>query len=174
MPPPQRIARADVLLAESTCGDRLHPAEDVPARLGAIIRRAVRRGGSVPLPSFVVGRAQALAAGAATSAQQRYPIVFPGFQVAGTRGAKLVEGAREVKIFGEYIAVKAEVSHFEGFSGHADADELLQWLRGFEAEPARTFVIHGEPHATDALRTRVQDELGWNVQVPGQMESVAV
>ena len=110
----------------------------------------------------------------AMAPQPRHHIVFPGFQVAGTRGAKLVEGAREVKVFGEYIAARAEVSHLEGFSGHADADELLQWLCGFEAAPARTFAVHGEPHAADALRTRVQDELGWNVLVPGQLESVAV
>ena len=79
-----------------------------------------------------------------------------------------------MKIFGEFIAVKAEVSHLEGFSGHADADELMQWLRGFEAEPAQTFVVHGEPHAADTLRTRVQDELGWRVRVPGHLESVTV
>ena len=60
MPAPQRIARADALLVESTYGDRLHPREDVQARLGAIIRATVRRGGSVLLPSFAVGRAQAL------------------------------------------------------------------------------------------------------------------
>ena len=59
-----------------------------------------------------------------------FHIVFPGFQVAGTRGAKMVEGAPDVKIFGEYVAVKAQVSHLEGFSGHADADGLMHWLRG--------------------------------------------
>ena len=100
--------------------------------------------------------------------------MFPGFQVAGTRGAKMVEGAREVKIFGEYVAVKAEVSHLQGVSGHADADELMQWLRGFEAPPAATYIVHGEPHAADTLRTRVQDELGWRVRVPGHQEKVTL
>jgi metallo-beta-lactamase family protein len=96
----------------------------------------------------------------------RNHIVFPGFQVGGTRGAHLIAGAREVKIHGEYVAVKAEVSHLEGFSGHADADGLMAWLRGFEAPPERTFVVHGEPDAADTLRLRIQDELGWKVSVP--------
>jgi len=262
MPAPQRIARADVLLVESTYGNRLHPPEDVQAALGAIVRATVRRGGSVLLPSFAVGRAQALmlvmqrlkAAGeipdnlpvfldspmaaAATTLYQkhrrllrlspreantlcdgvtivstpqqsekisraRYPsviisasgmatggrvvhhlkamapnpkhsIVFPGFQVAGTRGAKLIEGATEVKIFGEYVAVKAQVSHLEGFSGHADANELMQWLQGFEQAPRETFVVHGEPAAADALRSRIADELGWRVRVPEQLAQVSL
>jgi metallo-beta-lactamase family protein len=96
----------------------------------------------------------------------RHHIVFPGFQVGGTRGAQLVAGAREVKIHGEYVAVKAEVSHVEGFSAHADADGLVGWLRAFDAAPERTFVVHGEPAAADALRLRIQDGLGWRVSVP--------
>ena len=254
MPAPQRIAHADVLLIESTYGNRVHPVEDVQARLGEVIRATARRGGSVLLPSFAVGRAQALllvlqrlkaageiptdlpvyldspmattatalyqkhrkllrigareaatltddvtligtpqesqrltrsrwpkvvisAAGMATGGRvlhhlkamapnPRNAIVFPGFQVGGTRGATLIAGAREVKIHGEYVAVKAVVSHVEGFSGHADANGLMQWLRGFEAPPERTFVVHGEPAAADALRLRIKDELGWPVAVP--------
>ncbi|HSV70427.1 MAG TPA: MBL fold metallo-hydrolase [Methylibium sp.] len=254
MPPPAPRPRADVLLVESTYGNRLHPREDVQARLGAIIRATVKRGGTVLLPSFAVGRAQALllvlqrlkAAGempadlplfldspmatTATALYQRHRkllripareagaltdgvtlvegpkeserltrlrwpkviisasgmatggrvlhhlkslapnprnhVVFPGFQVGGTRGAALVGGAREVKIHGGYVAVKAEVSHLEGFSGHADADGLMDWLRGFERPPEHCFVVHGEPAAADTLRLRIQDELGWRVAVP--------
>jgi len=104
----------------------------------------------------------------------RHHIVFPGFQVGGTRGAKLVAGATEVKIFGEYVAVKAQVTHLEGFSGHADANELIQWLRGFQHPPKRTFVVHGEPAASDTLRSRIADELGWRVQVPEHLARVAL
>jgi metallo-beta-lactamase family protein len=104
----------------------------------------------------------------------RNHIVFPGFQVGGTRGAKLIGGATEVKIFGDYVAVKATVSHLEGFSGHADADELMQWLRGFDKPPRQTFVVHGEPQASDALRLRIADELGWKVSVPEHLASVVV
>ena len=254
MPAPQTVAQADVLLIESTYGNRIHPANDADQRLGAIIRATVRRGGSVLLPSFAVGRAQALLhslqtlrageeiprdmpvfldspmaiqatalyqhhhrllrlsareAGALTEGvtmvttpqqskkltQARYPcviisasgmatggrvlhhlkamapnaknhIAFPGFQVAGTRGAKLVAGAAEVKIHGEYVAVKAEVSQLEGFSGHADANGLMAWMRAFDAAPRQTFVVHGNPEAADTLRLRIKDELGWTVQVP--------
>jgi metallo-beta-lactamase family protein len=101
----------------------------------------------------------------AMAPEPRHHIVFPGFQVAGTRGASLIAGATEVKIHGEYVPVRAEVSHLEGFSGHADSDELMGWLRGFRSPPRQTFVVHGDPEASDALRVRIQDELDWNVRV---------
>jgi metallo-beta-lactamase family protein len=254
MPAPKRIAQADVLLIESTYGDRLHPQEDVAERLGAIIRHTVHRGGSVLLPSFAVGRAQALllvlqrlrsagaipedlpivldspmaraatelylrhrkllrikpseaesltdgvtvvenaqqsmrlthsrwpkvviaASGMATGGRvlhhlkvmapnPRHHIVFPGFQVAGTRGAHMVAGARDVKIHGEYVAIKAEVTQIEGLSAHADSDGILRWLGGFRAPPKMTYVVHGEPQAADALRLRIRDQLGWETHVP--------
>ena len=253
MPAPRKIARADVLLVESTYGNRRHPVEDSSARLARVICETIARGGSVLLPSFAVGRAQALllvlqrlkAAGAiprdlpvfldspmATQATElyrrhhalmritpaeadqrlqgvrmtatpqasmrlsrlRYPavivsasgmatggrvlhhlkamapeprhhIVFAGFQGAGSRGARLVGGATEVKIHGEYVPVKAAVTHLEGFSGHADSDELMAWLRGFRQAPRQTYVVHGDPEASDALRLRIQEELGWPVRV---------
>ncbi len=96
----------------------------------------------------------------------RNAIVFPGFQVGGTRGAALIAGASEVKIHGQYVAVKAQVSHLEGFSGHADADDLMNWMRSLRTPPEHTFVVHGEPAAADTLRLRIQDELGWRVSVP--------
>ncbi len=262
MPPPQRIAHADVLLVESTYGNRLHPDENVQAELGAIVRETVHRGGSILLPSFAVGRAQALllvlqrlkqageipanlpifldspmaiaatalyqqhrrllrlnareaatlcdgvtlvgkmqqsqklvrsrypaviiaASGMATGGrvlhhlaamapEPRHHIVFPGFQVGGTRGAKLVGGAADVKIFGQLVPVRAQVSHLEGFSGHADANELMQWLGGFRKPPQQTFVVHGEREASDALRSRIAGELGWPVRVPEHLAQVTV
>ena len=262
LPPPECIARADVVLIEATYGNRRHPPEDVQALLGDIIRRTVQRGGSVLLPSFAVGRAQGLllvlqrlkrvgdippslpifvdspmataatevtlrhrkllalskreidgladgvrfietaaqsqrltrsrypavvisASGMATGGrvlhhlaamapEPRHHIVFPGFQVAGTRGARLVAGEREVKIFGAMVPVRADVSHLEGFSGHADADELMQWLRGFEQAPRHTFVVHGNPEATDALRFRIGNELGWRASVPPFAQTVEI
>lgn len=264
LPPPQPVEEADVLLIESTYGDRRHPPEDVQERLGRIIRSAIDRGGSVLLPSFAVGRAQTLllvlqrlraageipgnlpivldspmareateitleyrrlarvspgelsrlcegvklvskpqeslkmaqamvrrpgvvisASGMATGGrvlnylqtlapQPRHHICFAGFQVGGTRGAKLVAGEREIKIRGECVPVNAEVSHLEGFSGHADAEELMAWLRQFRRPPAQTFVVHGEPQAADALRSRIQEQLGWTVRVPQPGETVDV
>lgn len=68
--------------------------------------------------------------------------------------------------------MRAEVSHLEGFSGHADADELMQWLRGFEPAPRQVFVVHGDPVATDALRFRIGNELGWKASVPPHAQTV--
>ncbi len=103
----------------------------------------------------------------------RHHVVFPGFQVGGSRGAHLIAGATEVKIHGEYVAVRAEVSHLEGFSGHADVDGLIAWMRHIRKPPAMTYVVHGEPDASDALRLRIADELGWPVRVPQHDEVVS-
>jgi metallo-beta-lactamase family protein len=104
----------------------------------------------------------------------RHHIVFPGFQVAGSRGAHLVAGAREVKIHGAYVPVRAQVSQIEGFSGHADADEILQWMRTAPSAPRMVYLTHGEPDAADTLRGRVQRELGWRARVPGHLEQVGL
>lgn len=260
MPPPQPLPAADVLIVESTYGNRAHPKVDPAAQLAQIVRDTVQRGGSVLLPSFAVGRAQALmlvlhrlkrageippdlpiyldspmavqattlyhkhrrllrvppreadhlsdgvrmvvdaaqsmrltrsrwpsviisASGMATGGRvlhhlkamapvDKHHIVFPGFQVGGSRGARLVGGASDVKIHGEYVPVRAQVSQIEGFSGHADADELMAWMQGLRHAPRQTFVVHGESDASDALRLRIQDELGWKVRVPQHGETV--
>jgi metallo-beta-lactamase family protein len=95
----------------------------------------------------------------------RHHIVFAGFQVAGSRGAHMVAGATEVKIHGEYVPVRAQVSGLEGFSGHADADELVQWMSGMRHPPRQTWIVHGEPDAADTLRMRLKDELHWPAHV---------
>jgi metallo-beta-lactamase family protein len=100
----------------------------------------------------------------------RSTILFTGFQAGGTRGAAMVAGAETIKIFGEYIPVRAGVHNMEMLSAHADADEILAWLRHFKTPPKRTFVTHGEPEASDALRKRIQDELHWNCHVPEYRE----
>lgn len=265
MPPPQPLPHADVLLVESTYGNRRHPLEAsqaAPAELARIVRETIHRGGKVLCPSFAVGRAQALllvlqrlkqageipaslpifvdspmanlatelyrqhrrllrvpqreisalcdgvrliatAAQSQRLAASRYPsviisasgmatggrvlhhlkamapgeqnhIVFAGFQVGGSRGAHLVAGAREVKIHGDYVPVRATVSALEGFSGHADADELMAWLRQMPGKPQQTFVVHGEPDAADTLRLRIKDELGWAARVPQHGETVTL
>ncbi|WP_374673351.1 MBL fold metallo-hydrolase RNA specificity domain-containing protein [Ideonella sp.] len=256
MPAPQHPGEADVLIVESTYGNRLHPPEDVQAELAAIVRETIHRGGSVLLPAFAVGRAQALlvvlqrlkaageipahlpiyldspmaieatelyrrhrrllrvpqremanlcdgvrlvttgvqsqrlanarmpgviisASGMATGGRvlhhlkalapdPRHHIVFAGFQVGGSRGALLVGGAREVKIHGEWVPVNASVTHLEGFSGHADQRELIDWMSRFHRPPRQTFIVHGEPEASDALRQLVGRELGWAARVPPQ------
>jgi metallo-beta-lactamase family protein len=262
MPPPAVVPQADVLIVESTYGNRAHPSDDAAERLAQIVCRTVERGGKVLLPSFAVGRAQALllllqrlrrrgaipsslpifvdspmaldatalyrqharllrvppremkalldgvtlvatvqqsmrltrsrwpsviisASGMATGGRvlhhlkamapdARHHVCFPGFQVGGSRGARLVAGATEVKIHGEYVPVRAEISHLASLSGHADSDELMAWMRHFQAAPRQTWVVHGEPDAADALRVRIRDELGWPARVPQHGESVEV
>ncbi len=100
----------------------------------------------------------------------RSTILFTGFQAGGTRGAAMVAGAETIKIFGEYVPVRAKVHNMEMLSAHSDADETLGWLRNFTKPPRHTFVTHGEPEASDALRKRIQDELHWNCHVPEYRE----
>jgi metallo-beta-lactamase family protein len=102
----------------------------------------------------------------------RNTILLVGHQAGGTRGAALLNGARQLKIHGRHVAINAEVDMLSGLSAHADADELLAWLRGFESPPRRTFLTHGEPAAADALRLRIEEELGWSVHVPEHNEVV--
>ncbi len=260
MPPPQAPEFADTLVVESTYGNRDHEPEDAEARLEDLINRTVHGGGSVLLPTFAVGRAQALllvlqrlkragriparlpivldspmaqeatelyrhhaallrigrkeaqtladgvrlittgaqsqrlaasrvpmvvlsASGMATGGrvlhhlktllpEPRHHVVFAGFQVGGSRGARLVAGEREVKIHGEMVPVRAAISQLGGLSGHADRGELLSWMGRFRAAPAQTYVVHGEPTAADTLRGEIQNRLGWRVRVPQHGEEV--
>jgi metallo-beta-lactamase family protein len=258
---------ADVLLVESTYGDRLHPTDDETERLRAIITETADRKGKLIIPSFAIGRVeevlyaikqledsariralpvyvdspmalQALAfyqrhageldddiggrhrgevsafctarftpvataresidlverpgpaivissSGMATGGRvlhhlanalpdPRNTVLFVGFQAAGTRGRQLIEGAQEVKIHGKFIPVHARVEKLNGMSAHADAGEIVRWLRTFPAPPATTYLVHGEPSAQDALQARIQRELAWNVQVPTHGTRVTV
>jgi metallo-beta-lactamase family protein len=96
----------------------------------------------------------------------RNTILFAGYQAGGTRGAKMLAGEESVKIHGEYWPVRARVENLDMLSAHADADEIMRWLSGFERPPKRTFIVHGEPDASDALRLRIEEELGWDCLVP--------
>lgn len=260
MRPPEPMARADFLVVESTYGDRRHENNDPDADLAAVIVRTLKRGGTVVIPAFAVGRTQTLlfaiarlkakkkiptdtpvflnspmaedatdiyrrhraehrlndkdceamcraakivnsveesknlnlsrepkiiiaGSGMATGGrvvhhiaafgpQPENTIVFAGFQAGGTRGAAMLAGAKDVKIHGNYVPLRAEVVALGNLSAHADVDEIMQWLKGFEKPPRRTFVTHGEPAAADALRLRIQDELGWDAHVPDHLEKV--
>lgn len=99
-------------------------------------------------------------------------ILFAGYQAGGTRGAAMLAGAEAIKIHGDYVPVRAEVRCLDMMSAHADADELLAWLRTESDAPRETFVTHGEPTPSDTLRRRIQDELGWSVRVPEHGDTV--
>ena len=254
---PEPVPEADFLVIESTYGNRIHEPTDPAEALGEVVERTVARGGTVVIPAFAVGRAQALlyylwtlreagrlrnvpifldspmaikatdmlcdhladhrlppdvcrascdiaiytreveqskeisansypkvvisASGMATGGRvlhhlkafapdRRNTIVFSGFQAAGTRGRAMLEGAREIKIHGQWIPVAAEVADLPMLSAHADADELMRWLSGFRRAPRRVFIVHGEAQASEALRSRIDQELGWDAVVPRQAQ----
>ncbi|MGD9903508.1 MAG: MBL fold metallo-hydrolase RNA specificity domain-containing protein [Vicinamibacterales bacterium] len=96
----------------------------------------------------------------------RNTVLFVGFQAAGTRGRQLIEGSQEVKIHGQFVPVHARIEKLNGMSAHADASEIVRWLRTFPSPPGVTYLVHGEPSAQDALKARLERELAWNVQIP--------
>jgi metallo-beta-lactamase family protein len=258
---PAPVERADYLLVESTYGNRRHDRRDPTDALAEIAEETARRGGTVVIPAFAVGRAQSVmfhlerlraqgrlahmpvfldspmaqdaselfcrnlddhrlpeqecrracavaqyvrsveeskaltanpmpkiiisASGMATGGRvlhhlkrfapdSKNTILFAGFQAAGSRGAAMLAGAETIKIHGEYVPIRAKVRNLDMLSAHADADEILRWLRGFEAPPRMTFIVHGEPVAADALRHRIEEELGWPCLVPDHGQTVAL
>lgn len=93
-------------------------------------------------------------------------ILFVGYQSVGTLGRKLIDGATEVKLFGETIEVAAQIETLKGISGHADKAGLLDWLKGFESKIQHVFVVHGEDRVTDMFAQAIEEELGWNAFAP--------
>lgn len=87
-------------------------------------------------------------------------ICFVGYQAVGTLGRKLIEGAECVNLFGETITVNAHIEVLKGISGHADMNGLLNWLRGFEKQPERVIVVHGEDTVTDHFAELVRETIG--------------
>jgi metallo-beta-lactamase family protein len=93
-------------------------------------------------------------------------ILLVGYQALGTRGRRLADGETEVKMHGEFVPVRANIEQIQSFSVHADANELLKWLKTADAAPGRVFVVHGEAGAADSLRDRIKSQLGWKAAAP--------
>jgi metallo-beta-lactamase family protein len=258
---------ADLLVMESTYGNRVHPKTDPRPELAAVIKQTAQRGGSVVVPAFAVERTQKFifmlkelmetgqiprlpvycdspmaikaveiylkheneytaearaliqkygtplewpgftfastpeeskkintvmypsiivsSSGMATGGRilhhlalrlsdPKNTILFIGFQAPGTRGATIKSGAKEVKIFGAFVSIRAQIAVFEQFSDHADPPELLEWLRTFRKKPDATYLVHGEAAAAAQLRDEMEKELGWSVHVAEWMEKVGV
>jgi metallo-beta-lactamase family protein len=254
---PEFVPEADVLLVESTYGDRVH-ATDAEARFAEVVTRTAGRGGVLLIPAFAIGRTQELVwtlrkleeenriprlpvfldspmaiavteiygrhpadhdldtqrlantrgnplacselhlvrtadeskalnvrggpmvliagSGMATGGRvlhhlkrllpsERHTVLLPGYQAAGTRGRSLQDGAKAIRMHGQEVPVRAEVVTLDGFSAHADREEMLRWLRGFRRAPRHTYVVHGEAHASGALATAITRELGWRASV---------
>ncbi|HSV84126.1 MAG TPA: MBL fold metallo-hydrolase [Ramlibacter sp.] len=103
---------------------------------------------------------------------RRNTILLAGYQAAGTRGAALAAGARQLKIHGDYVPVRAEVVNLGSLSAHADREELLAWIGRLPRPPQRVFLTHGEPVAADSLRLAIEERHGWRCTVAEHMQSV--
>ncbi len=101
---------------------------------------------------------------------ERNTVLFVGFQAVGTRGRRLVAGEKEIKIFGEHVPVRAKIETLENLSAHGDWREILRWLSGFKRPPTRVFLVHGEPEAASALRDRIEETYGWQVEIPTYLQ----
>ena len=97
-------------------------------------------------------------------------ILFVGYQAEGTLGRKIMNGEKRVKIFGEEIAVEAEIKYLDAFSGHADRDGILNWIGAMEKKPEHTFIVHGEHEAQKVLREYIEQGFKISCTIPGYQE----
>ena len=101
-------------------------------------------------------------------------VLLVGYMAEGTRGRQLLEGASGLKLFGKYYEVKARIEHLESLSAHADQKELLDWMSGIKNIPEAVYLIHGEPTALDAFRSKIRDYFGWNAHIPRLQETITL
>lgn len=99
-------------------------------------------------------------------------VILVGYQAVGTRGRRMQDGEREIKIHGQMVPVNARVESMGSLSAHADSGELLRWLQGFKRPPRATFIVHGEPESAAGLRDSIAKQFGWNVVIPTYQEIV--
>jgi len=264
--PTTPAAKADALICESTYGDREHETGDPAEMLAGIVNRVVKRGGSIVIPAFAIGRTQTFmyylrqledqqriprlpvyvdspmalsatdlylkhredhdleysrlenaekgdpldvhefhltrsveeskaindvktpciiisASGMVTGGRvlhhlaQRLPdarnaVILAGFQAEGTRGRALQEGAKVLQLFGQTVAVNAEIVEMGQFSAHAGKSELLRWLAALPAPPKQTYLTHGEPAAAQSLQQAIQDKFHWKAAVAKYLDTV--
>ncbi|MHB1949591.1 MAG: MBL fold metallo-hydrolase RNA specificity domain-containing protein [Gammaproteobacteria bacterium] len=97
-------------------------------------------------------------------------IVFAGYQATGTRGADMINGKKEIKVFGEVIPVNAEIQVLSNMSAHADYEEILAWLSHFNHHPRKVFITHGEPEAAQSLKEKIEERYHWTTIVPEYLQ----
>jgi metallo-beta-lactamase family protein len=261
---PEAPPRCDVLLCESTYGDRDHPSDSPEDALADVVNRVAKRGGQIVIPAFAVDRTQTImyiirkledanriprlpvymdspmaisvtdlylrhhedhdltftadekdgnpldahtvhymrtvedskkindvrtpaiiisASGMATGGRvlhhiarlapdRKNAILLAGYQAEGTRGRALEEGAKTVRIHGEDVPVGAEVINLRQFSAHAGQSELLRWLTALPVPPRQTYLTHGEPQASAALKAKIESAFHWRVALPQYLQTV--
>ena len=101
-------------------------------------------------------------------------VLLVGYQAEGTRGRALLDGAKEIKLYGKYYSVKAKIENVEGLSAHADNKGLIDWMSKLKKNPERIFIIHGEPQSADALRVKIKDVYGWDSEIPFLNEIIEI
>jgi metallo-beta-lactamase family protein len=266
LPDPAPAVQADIVLVESTYGDRAHQQEDNGESLAEVIRDTATRSGKLIVPAFAIGRVEELlywvrrlererripvlpvyvdspmatealrhytarvgeldpdmqptrkdvstfatarfqtiassqqskeltasrrsaivisSSGMATGGRvlhhmaaalpdARNTVLFVGYQAAGTRGRSLVDGAREVKIHGQLIAVNARIARNDSMSAHADRNEIVRWLGTLPSAPRRLCLVHGEPGPMDALKAHLTERFGWQAATPDHRQVISL
>ena len=111
--------------------------------------------------------------------KQRLPdpkttVLLVGYQSIGTRGRSLQDRAKTIRIHGQDVPVRAKVETLSGLSAHADRDEIIRWLKGFERPPKETLIVHGEPLASMSLEGLIKNALGWQARTPKDGEVVSL
>jgi len=101
-------------------------------------------------------------------------IIFVGYQAEGTLGRKIVSGEKNLDIMEEMVDVKAEIYHLDGFSSHADQDELLWWLKGLQKKPKKVFIVHGEKDESESLSDRLKQDLALDAHIPAIGETYLI
>lgn len=130
-----------------------------------------------PMPKIIIS-ASGMATGGrvlhhlkALASNHRNTIVISGYQAAGTRGADIAAGKKEVKIHGQFVKIKAKVVELPNISAHADYEEVINWLAKMPKPPARVFITHGEPESALSLQEKVEAQLGWDCTIPKYMQT---
>jgi metallo-beta-lactamase family protein len=101
-------------------------------------------------------------------------VLLAGYQAEGTRGRSLQDGAKEIKLLGEVVPVRAKIKVLDGFSAHADQREILRWLGTFKKAPRTTYIVHGEPPAASALADVIRERLKWKVEIAKYQQKVTL
>ena len=129
-------------------------------------------------PKVVIAASGMITGGRVLSYLERYiglpetTVVIVGYQAEGTRGRKLLEGAKDIKIRGKYYDIKATIVDIEGLSAHGDQNDLLNWLSSLENKPKKVFLVHGENQPADELRIKIQEKYGFDCAVPMMNQEV--
>lgn len=258
MRPPENITDADYLILESTYGNRAHDTGDPIKKLTEIINKTVKRGGTIIIPAFAVGRAQSIlyllykikqtktisnipifldspmainstrifcqykdeyrmseeechefekiakyintiedsksldinrlpkiiisASGMVTGGRvlfhiksygqdDKNTIIFTGYQSLETRGKRIIDGEREIKMLGEMIQIRAEIQVIDNISAHADYTEILNWLENFKRPPSKVFLVHGEKGSRISFKNKIEERFGWHCELPLYQQS---